>query len=267
MKQLAGIILCYDCIKGDYCYLEAIESLRGICNHTFIISPGDTDGTRQTLIDLVGQSKDLTLILNEEWDKHHGKEKLSILTNIGVDMAKKEGYEWQFVCQSDEILDPDSYPYILAAIAERPEDEGFLTNRVNLWGDSKHYLSCSPEKQPCSTQVIRLTKAGCPAVDDAESHMAQCKYFVDEIVLWHCGFIRDKYKMIGKVINMQEAVFGMDHDPALDKMRDGWDPWVSHSKDDVSPIRKNLPKLIQKWAEERDAINKKSDTLGVSGEW
>jgi len=257
MKQLAGIILCYNAIRHDYCYLEAIASLLSACDHVFIVDPGSTDGTTDTLLSLNGP---ITVIQTNNWNEFHGKEKLAALQNIGSQAAEDAGYEWQFILQADEVLSNSNE--LRSAILNHPSEEGFLIPRINLWGDSRHYLSCPNDRQPCSTNVIRLAKPWCRSYGDGENIDAQCKRTMDNTDIFHLGFIRNKYVMLDKVKFMQEEVFGIDHDPRLDKMTDGFDPWSSHTKQDVSVLDKPLPVFVREWAEERDAMNaKKPATL------
>jgi len=264
MKQLAGISLIKSGIDLDYCFRQAIISLAGVCDHIFVTVIPTEDGTYEAVQDLA-QKLPITIIesTEQEWDAYIGKEKLSHFTNIAIERAESEGYSHVLYVQGDEVIDQDAYQTIRKVINAYPDEEAFLCNRINLWGDSQHYLSCPIERQPCSTQVIRLAKSRCRAIDDAESLKGHCNWLLDEVDIWHLGFIRNKYRMIPKVRNMQQNIFGMNPDPALDTMSDGWDPWVSHSREDVSPIKKPLPIFIQKWAAERDLQNKKPDTCDV----
>jgi len=266
-KQLAGISLIKSGFDLDYCFRHAILSLVGVCDHVFVTLIPTEDGTAEDVKKLAEQFP-ITIIecTNEEWEEQKGKEKLSYFTNIAIDRAQKEGYEWVLYVQGDEVLDDRSYGAIRTTIEKYPNEEAFLVNRINLWGDSQHYLTCPQNRMPCSIEVIRLAKSHCRAIGDAESLNGHCRWILDEVDIWHMGFVRDKHKMIPKVRTMQEKVFGMDADPALDTMTDGWDPWVSHSKDDVKPIKKPLPELIQKWAADRDEQNKKPATLDSGAE-
>lgn len=56
---------------------------------------------------------------------------------------------------------------------------------------------------------------------------------------------------------MQNEVFQTPHDHRLDAMGERFNPWINFSREDVSPIQKPLPLLIQKWASDRDFENKK----------
>lgn len=256
-KQLAGITFIRNSIQYDYHIRETILSLIECTDHVFVVDAGSDDGTTDILTELFREHREkLTVIFcqQSEWHEQKGREKLSYFTNIAIKQAQ-DGYSHVFYCQADEIIPEASYPFLRALLEMYPDEEAFLTPRINLWGDSQHYLTCSHDRMPCSTQVIRLAKSHCRAVGDAESLDGQCKWLVDEIPLFHTGFIRNKYKMIGKVRNMVENVFGMGPDKALDSMTDGWNPFVSHSREDVSPHGRKLPMLIQEWAKERDRIN------------
>jgi len=105
MKQLAGVILCFNAIRHDYCYLEAIASLLSACDHVFIVDPGSTDGTTDTLLSLNGP---ITVIQTNNWNEFHGKEKLAALQNIGSFTLSVNVFSVSIgsaprLCQSDNI--------------------------------------------------------------------------------------------------------------------------------------------------------------------
>lgn len=64
------------------------------------------------------------------------------------------------------------------------------------------------------------------------------------------GFVRNKNVMKAKVINMQENVFGIDHDPKLDKS-DVFDSELWFSGNELSPITEEHPKFIKDWIKTR----------------
>jgi len=259
MSKLAGISLIRNNNTYDYHIRETLLSLLEFCDHVYCTAVRSEDGTDEILSELADLYLGRLTILwqtEEEWQAQAGKEKLSYFTNIAIERAQKDRHEWVLYVQGDEIVGPQAYQHILSAIETYSNDEAFLMPRLNLWGDSRHHLTCPQNRMPCSTQVIRLAKSHCRAIGDAESLDGVCKWILDEAEIFHTGFIRDRFKMIGKVRNMVEGVFGMSPDKALDTMSDGWDPWVSHTRADVSEHGRKLPDSIQKWCVERDENNK-----------
>jgi len=260
-KELAGVTFIRNAIEFDYHIIETIKSLLECCDHVFVVDAGSDDGTSELLSKFWEEANaplDLIHLRPEDWFAQQGREKLSYFTNIAIEAAQKRGFEWVLYVQADEILHESSYEWARRAIQRHPEDDGILCTRHNLWGDSQHRLNVPQAQKPCSTEVIRLAKSHCRAVGDAESLNGQCKWVYDEeIVIFHTGFGRDKYKMIPKIKNMQVAVFQMGgYDPTLDQMADGFDPWINFSPEDVVKISGSLPKLIQDWANDRDKKNK-----------
>jgi hypothetical protein len=257
-KQIAGITLCKNSTKFDYHAKETILCLLQCTAHVYIAYAESEDNTLEMIYDLMNAypNQITTIDVSHYWDNTEGKHRLSVCTNVAIEQAQKDGYPWVFYLQSDEIIHPDSYKDLWAVVEMFPTHEGFMTPRLNLWGDSDHALACEQSRQPCSTNIIRLTKSSQRSIDDGESQQAVCEWLVEEIPIFHTGFIRDKHIMIGKVKNMQGVVFGMNPDPALDTMDNGWNPWVSHSKDDVLEHGLELPPLIQEWCMKKDETNK-----------
>ena len=101
----------------------------------------------------------------------------------------------------------------------------------------------------------------CPAlpgcVSQGDSLHEAMQNIKDAIRTYHMGFVRDKRKKTEHIIRIQEKVFDLGlHDPRTDadiKENEGkFRPYTRFSKEDMLPIYENLPKVIQKWAKERD---------------
>ena len=249
--KLAGITFCYNAIAYDYCIVEAIKSMLPVCDVVYVLDCGSTDNTRLLLKEQFLKERKVELLTMNEWDSVHGKEKLSFFTNVAIGIAKAEGYDYQLVVQADEILDPFSYEHIKKAVKEGKD--GFMCARINLWGSPYRYLTVPTERQPCSTEVVRLTRCGMKAYDDAENIACDNVNFdyVGKIIIWHMGFVRRRSVMKAKVNNMQVNVFQMaHHDPKLD-MEEQFNPWLWFDESDTSIINAPLPEVIREWAKER----------------
>jgi hypothetical protein len=100
--------------------------------------------------------------------------------------------------------------------------------------------------------VVRLTRAGMEAYDDAENIACDAVNmdFIPRIKIYHMGFVRRRAIMKAKVMNMQRNVFGMGHDPKLDH-EEMFNPWLWFEKTDTAIINQPLPALIRDWAKER----------------
>ena len=159
--------------------------------------------------------------------------------------------------QADEIIHEDCFNAIRQAIETNVE--AFYVTRIHLWGSSKTQLNVPIERMPCGVNIIRLAKTRYRSIDDGESLLAPAiPNFVNEIRMYHMGFVRDRNKHIEKIKHIQDDIFLIDHDKIIDTMQNGFVPYVMFSKDDLIPIREELPIFIKEWANERDEINKKA---------
>ena len=252
--NLAGITIIRNSIQFDYHIELTIASLLQVCDHVFVVDCGSTDGTNELLDELDMKYPFGITILDgsKEWEETNGKERLSVCTNIAVREVKQLGFKYQLMVQADEIIHESSYKYI--KLAMKYDREGYMATRVNLWGSPYRYLTVPTERQPCSTQVMRLTKVGNYAYDDAENLVCNNPNFgfLQQIRIFHMGFVRKRDVMKNKIANMQQNVFGMEHyDPKLD-MEQRFNPWLWFDKEkDTSFINEPLPAIIREWARER----------------
>lgn len=251
--KLAGATFIRNGITYDYCYRETIECLLEFCDHVFVVDAGSDDGTCEDIETIT--SPNLTLIKRpkQEWIATEGKgrTKLCYFTDIALKAADDAGYDYTFYLQCDEIVHERSYPYIREAI--KSNTSGYLCERINLWGSPYTKLNVPQNRMPCSTQVVRLTQSEHRSYGDAESLAVPILNidWVDKITMYHMGFVRRREVMKDKVINMQENVFELGHhDPKLD-LSDIFNPEFWFTNSELEFIEEPLPRIIQKWAEER----------------
>lgn len=246
-KTLGGVIFCIDAIKYDYCIEQSIECLKELVDELVILDAGSDDGTPELLKKYEDEKTQLVLLDRAEWGKRKGKEKLAYFQNLALSFLNTDFY---FLLQADEIITEDSFPYIRKAI-EAHGQESFLCKRVNLWGDCNHYINVPINKQPCSIVVNRLAKTDKKSHGDGESIEARASLeFINNITIVHYGFVRKREVMKSKIINMQEGVFGIDHDPKLDQ-GEVFDSKLWFSGNQLSKIDFKHPKYIKEWAKER----------------
>lgn len=212
--------------------------------------PGASDETWDILDSLFDEYPDklrLHYVSVSIWQDMKGKTKLAYLQNLA---AMCLDTDYQLLVQADEIVHPDSYSAIREAI--ETGGEGFLCERVNLWGDPNHMLVVPQERQPCSVLVNRLTKRGYWCYDDGENVGSPTTMeFANRIKIIHYGFVRKREVMKAKIINMQEGVFAMNgHDPKLDKC-EVFDPTLWFFGDDLAPINFTHPPIINQWVLDR----------------
>lgn len=250
-KKLAGTIFCYNAVSQDYCLEESVKSLLEFCDGVYIVNAGSTDDTNMVIYKLMWDNENISVhsASNQEWNRYQGKEKLSYFTNMAIGMAERDGFEYVFNLQADEIVHESSYPYIEKAI--KTDAAGFLVKRINLWGTPFTALDVTQDRKPCSTEIIRLTKSNYRAYDDAESIAAPANdLFLNDIRIYHMGFVRDRKIHPAKIRHMQAEVFGVGVDPKLEGM-EVFDPYKWFGEEDFKPIEEPLPRLIQKWALQR----------------
>ncbi len=239
---LGGVLFIRNGEEFDYCYLQAMACLEELCDSVVVLDAGSDDNTLQQLS---RNKSDKTLLVGlhkSEWDKQQGREKLAYFQNLAKSFL---GTDFYFLLQGDEIIHEKSFPVIRTAIEKGWE--AFYCTRRNLWKDCNHELDVPQHRKPCSTEVIRLAKVKYDSVDDGESISAPAiMQYVKDIEIWHYGFVRKKEVMKGKIINMQEGVFGIDHDPKLDNMEVfDWSAWFK--EEDLKLITDPHPKFIKEW--------------------
>jgi glycosyltransferase involved in cell wall biosynthesis len=254
MTTLGGTLFVRNGIEYDYCTGESIQCLQELCDEVVIVDAGSDDGTAEMVRSFANKHTKVICLSPKLWHTVHGREKLSFFTNMAIAGLSTD---WNINLQADEVIHEDCYANIRKAI-EMPNAQAFVSKRINLWGNSQHFLDVPQHRKPVSTEITRLARTIYRSVDDAESINAPAwDDFTELIRIYHAGFVRDKYKHCGKIKNMQEDIFGWEMDKKVQEMNGVFNPWVHFSKEDIKPITEPLPKLLMEWAAIRDAINLK----------
>lgn len=244
---LGGILFIRNGEQYDYCYRQAIDCLFQLCDKVVILDAGSDDGTAEILKEYECENIMVVCLDKEEWEKQQGREKLAYFQNLALSFLDTDYY---FLLQGDEIIHQDCFPTIRKSIESGKE--AFRCWRINLWKDCNHFLKVPIERQPCNTKVIRLAKTKYKSIGDGESidAIASDEYLY-AIQIFHYGFVRKKEVMKAKVINMQENVFGIDHDPKLDKSEIfDWSLWFTENDLDTLG-HYNHPTFIKEWIKTR----------------
>ena len=251
MNKLCGTLFIRNGIEFDYCFKESIQCLLEFCDYVIVVDAGSDDGTLEELQKIDSPILKIISLPKSDWENQHGKEKLNFFTNVAIQEADRLGFTWNFNLQSDEIVHEDSYAAIREAI--QYDHESIMCTRVNLWKSPYLQLNVPHSRMPCSSQILRLAKTSCRSYGDAESLQANtCTFdYVEKIRIYHMGFVRKKEVMKSKIINMQENIFNVPHDIKLD-MEEVFNPDLWFNPEiDLKPITEKLPKIIEKWAQER----------------
>lgn len=249
-KQLAGVMFVRLGIKLDYCFEASINSMKAFCDHVFVTYVECyEDNTLEVLKSMLDEKLTILTCTDEQWKSQTGKEKLSYFQNVSIEYAQKEGYEYVFLCQADEVTHEDSIPFIKRALALN--EEAYFVVRYNMWGSSETMLNVPQNRKPCSTCVNRMAKSHYRSVDDGENLATNGASldFINLIEIFHCGFIRDSKKHIAKIKEIQANIFGGDYDKRADlKPEFDWKDW-GFTHDDLIHIHKPLPKYLKSWIE------------------
>jgi hypothetical protein len=249
IKTLGGFGFIREGIKYDYCFEQSIQSLCDCCDKVAIVFVNsDADSTYDTLYELKLRNTNLEVhfIHKSLWRAMKGKTKLANIQNIA---AMCLDTDYQLLAQGDEVLHPDSYKAVREAI--ETGGDGFLCERINLWGSPNTKLVVPQQRQPCSTYVNRLTKRGFWCYDDGESIASPTTFeFANRIKIIHYGFVRKREVMKAKIINMQEGVFQISHDPKLD-LCETFDSTLWFKDSDLAPIDFQHPPFMEDWVKNR----------------
>lgn len=248
-KSLGAFLFVRNGELYDYPYKEVITSLCEFCDEVVVVGIRGSDSTIDNLFNLESELDNLSVYVfgDDVWESIQGKEKLSHVQNLAASFLKTD---YQLLCQADEIVDPESYKWIRAAMEEG--EEGYLCSRINLWGNWKTQLNVPHHRKPCSTEVNRLTKIGYESYDDGESIASPTSdKYLDKIKIWHVGFIRKREIHPAKIREMQGNIFRCGVDSKLEGM-EVFDSTKWFTDADLIPIEGELPPLIQQWAKERE---------------
>jgi len=246
-KRLGGTQFVIDGIKYDYCFKESIESLKEFCDEIVVIDAGSRDGTAEVLKTLEDKKTKIIYLDREEWDSLHGWQKLNHYSNKAISELTTE---WNFYQQADEVVHEKCHKAIREA-ADYGTAEAYLVTRINLWNTPFQMLNVQGNRNPCSTQVIRLAKSHYMTGGDAESiHAPASGAYLDRIRLYHFGFVRRRDVHVEKIRNMQANVFECDVDKKLEGMP-VFDPAAWFGPEDLLPVPEPLPAIMQRWAIER----------------
>lgn len=211
MPTLGGSVFVRNAVKYDYCIAEAIESLSECCDKVAVLEVESEDGTLELLQDTASRLSNVEVHQGGEWECADNYLRLSILANLA---KSRLDTDWHFMLQADEVIHEDSFSYIRQAI-ESKQFESYTVRRFNLYMDFDHCVRLDSAKKPVSDTIVRLAKLKYEAYSDAESLAGgNCNgSFVDKIVIFHYGFVRDRRVMVDKVIDMQRWFHGSHATP------------------------------------------------------
>jgi glycosyltransferase involved in cell wall biosynthesis len=252
LDQLTGILLTYQCVEQDYCFVPALESLIGFCDKVIVMDCGSTDGTKEKLLEYQGRF--CRVITEQPWEVAHDHTRLAILSNMIREQVQSP---WYFHLQADEVVHEASFTAIRCAILNGTSPRHFV-RRINFWRDCQHYIPFDAPNKPCGDSIVRLAQKEQIIAGDAESvepnprHKDDAQY-QDLIQIMHYGMVRDGYKLVEKCINMQSWFWGKDGQPDANVLKSKAEgkPFNYDAYDNRSvEFRGTHPKFAQEWVKE-----------------
>jgi glycosyltransferase involved in cell wall biosynthesis len=207
---LTGILFTHNCVKFDYCFEAAIESLAAFCDKVLVMDCESDDGTVEALVKLDNKHKHLELILHQPWEVAPDHTRLAVLYN---QLRERVKTPWYFELQADEVVHEDSFTWIKQSVENQTFPSGVFVRRLNFWRDPDHYISFSARNKPCGDEIVRLARQDAPVAGDAESVEPNWKGpafkgWTDKIRIFHYGLVRDGFKLVDKCLDMQSWFWG-----------------------------------------------------------
>ena len=264
--NIAGHLFVRDAIKYDYCVVEAIDSMIPFCDFVLVMDCSSTDGTKDLLLDHFTSNRKVQMVFDQPWDvaAGNGGIRLRMIADKCRAMLKERGVEWQFMLQADEVVHESSYQHILDACRSNKAD-AYLCRRIDMmwnmdlcmWADVNRY---SHDKRPMDPDVCRLAKIDKKVIADAsdlERHNASRSTF-EKIILFHYSMVRDRHKLLDKIIDMHAWYHAQDPwkntDSRICDMKKagvGYDPSSWKTPEFLRPIPMPHPKVANVWVETR----------------
>jgi len=214
-KTIGGSIFIRNAIKFGYCLTEALESLYALCDEISILECGSDDGTQELIrkwVEFRGGTKKIIAEFNHPWEVGEKWDRLAILANVA---RKKLSTDWHFMLQADEVLHESAIPVIRRLI--ETGCIAFFCRRLNLYCSPDTYIriDLKGKGKPCGDVVCRLARTTNEVMGDAESisHPSVSPDHIDEIVIFHYGYVREGAAHIAKAIDMQSWFFGPGSTP------------------------------------------------------
>lgn len=259
-KKLGGSIFVRNAIRYDYCILEAISSLEALCDEVAVLDCYSDDGTTDMVADHCRGMSKVHFMTNGNWDCADDYKKLAKLANA---VAGKLSSEWNFMLQADEVIHENSFDTVRRLIETKDnKTKAYAVRRLNLFGSPDRHIRFDLPHKPCSDRPSRLGRKGIEAAGDGESFVnsgINTKH-IDEITIFHYGYVRENQKNLQKAIDMQSWFWGKNKnekdvvDGRLLAMRDNGEGWIADKilpESATAPISMEHPRFSKDWVNKR----------------
>lgn len=252
MTTLGGSLFIRNAIRFDYCVIESICSLLGVCDHVVVLECSSDDETLKLLRSI--SSPKLSIYSDAPWAVAPDCSRLSMLANLAKERVDAR---YHFMLQADEVIHESSYPVIERYIKNRI-DHSVSVRRINFYGDSNRHVryDIPMHEKPCDDHPTRLGDIELNALGDGESIEKINDVFDENIIVCHYGFVRDGLKLVNRTV---ESLKWFHSHPQADirfnqMQADGQYRYSDIMRDDqLQSYQGTHPKVIQHWLEERRA--------------
>lgn len=245
--SIGGTLVVHDPIRFDYCFLQAIESLLGVCDEVVVLSADCTDGTDDVL-NAWGATEKRLRVVRFPWAPVRGTHG-AWLADLGNQARAHLTTTYHVSLQADEVLHPDDYAEIRSCADDMVP---MRCVRLNFWMDAK---TIAASGHLCGTNIVRGGPVDLPLVGDAEGLMDINVARATNVRIYHVGFIRRPKAFVAKAVAMEEAFFGT-HNPLLDRMEIEGElvlkDWVP--RDARLSFEGNYPPNLVPWLKERGRL-------------
>jgi hypothetical protein len=246
--KLGGSIFVRNAIKFDYCIIESLTSLLGVCDHVVVLECSSDDNTAKLLRKY--KSSKLTLITDVYWPIAPDASRLAMLANMAKGCVDCDTH---VMLQADEVIHEKSYDAIrrLAGVKH-----SVSVRRVNFYGDPSRHVRYDIDLhlKPCDDHPTRIGPHALDALGDGESILKVDDVFDESIVFCHYGFVRDGLKLVDRTVASLEW---FHNPPQMDNrfvqmQADRKYRYKEIMADDLlTEYQGTHPKLIQPWLQER----------------
>lgn len=250
--KISGYVCVRNMFDLDYCAELSVKSLLPVCDEVLVSDGQSADGTYEFFRNWTRTEPKIRLV-TYPWPNPHRD--ITWWTTWLNTAREQLTHPWQLQLDADEVLDPASYPTILAAMtAAKP----LWFERLNFWRDAQHL---APKGHVCGDQVVRLGPSGLWMPSDEPHPEGEpeirkragwppngnraCRIF-------HYGFLRKQQALIEKVRVVNGAFFGTMDDRLVKAEADGT-PWVDSVKmaAPLQEFNEPHPALAHAWLRER----------------
>lgn len=187
--MIVGFTFIKNAVKYDYPFTECLQSLRSVCNETWV-AHGDSD---DATADLLPKASDVRVI-EAVWDPglRKGGEILSQQTNLVLSEVRKvHAKGWGLYLQGDEVLADWEVEGLKKDLA-KAEAEGCdaVSFRYFHFWRSFRRLAYAKRWYPQEIRAVRLDRP-IESFGDAQSFRGHTKVFYSDVTIWHYGHIRE----------------------------------------------------------------------------